>query len=93
MKKSLVVGLGLVLATTGLTALSTVNVDAHGYVEKPISRAYQGELDSRKNWHAALEKYGEIITEPQSLEHLKDSQMVDLQMEKLLPQMVPKDLN
>ena len=30
MKKSLVVGLGLVLATTGLTALSTVNVDAHG---------------------------------------------------------------
>lgn len=68
MKKSLVVGLGLVLATTGLTALSTVNVAAHGYVEKPISRAYQGELDSRKNWHAALEKYGEIITEPQSLE-------------------------
>lgn len=39
MKKSSLLGLGLVLATTGLTTLSSVNVSAHGYVISPISRA------------------------------------------------------
>ncbi|EOB3456605.1 lytic polysaccharide monooxygenase [Enterococcus hirae] len=71
MKKSLVVGLGIILATTGLTALSTVDVSAHGYVANPISRARQGELDrdpSVLGDNAAIAKYGIAANEPQSLE-------------------------
>ena len=71
MKKSSLLGLGLVLATTGLATFSSVNVSAHGYVESPISRGYQGRIDSRSNWGAAREKYGAVIDEPQSLEARK----------------------
>ncbi|OQO70786.1 chitin-binding protein [Enterococcus villorum] len=68
MKKSLLLGLGLVLATAGLTTFSSADVSAHGYVKSPISRAYQGNLDKSINEKAALLKYGPIIYEPQSLE-------------------------
>lgn len=69
MKKSSLLGLGLVLATTGLTTLSSVNVSAHGYVISPISRAYQGQLDKENiGYDFAVQKYGPIINEPQSLE-------------------------
>ena len=50
MKKSTLLGLGMLLATTGIAALSSVDVSAHGYVSQPISRGYQGALDSRNNW-------------------------------------------
>ncbi|EOH92329.1 lytic polysaccharide monooxygenase auxiliary activity family 9 protein [Enterococcus villorum] len=68
MKKNLLLGLGVILGVTGLTALSTVDVSAHGFVESPISRAYQGNLDKEINENAALLKYGPIIYEPSSLE-------------------------
>lgn len=68
MKKSTLLGLGMLLTTTGIAALSSVDVSAHGYVSQPISRGYQGALDSRNNWQSAFEKYGRIINEPQSLE-------------------------
>ncbi|MEY8445866.1 lytic polysaccharide monooxygenase auxiliary activity family 9 protein [Enterococcus ratti] len=71
MKKSSLFVLGMVLATTGLTAASSVNVSAHGYVKSPISRGYQGSLDKRIDQEAAKLKYGAVIDEPQSLEALK----------------------
>ncbi len=40
MKKSTLLGLGMLLATTGIAALSSVDVSAHGYVSQPISRGY-----------------------------------------------------
>ena len=58
----------MLLATTGIAALSSVDVSAYGDVSQPISRGYQGALDSRNNWQSAFEKYGRIINEPQSLE-------------------------
>lgn len=71
MKKSTLLGLGMVLATTGLTAVSSVNVSAHGYVKSPVSRAYQGNIDKGTNWAAANAKYGSAADEPQSLEARK----------------------
>ena len=47
MKKSTLLGLSFVLVATGLTALTTVSVDAHGYVKEPASRGYQGFLDTQ----------------------------------------------
>ncbi|MBE9897080.1 carbohydrate-binding protein [Enterococcus casseliflavus] len=45
---------------------------AHGYVESPPSRGYQGVLDiSSMGWWNAFVKYGNVITNPQSLEALK----------------------
>ncbi|WP_165005581.1 MULTISPECIES: lytic polysaccharide monooxygenase [unclassified Enterococcus] len=68
MKKSTLLGLGLIFATTGFTALSSVDAFAHGYVEQPASRGYKGSLEKDSNWNAAFEKYGLVINEPQSLE-------------------------
>lgn len=70
MKKSLFVGLGIALATTGLTALSSVDVSAHGYVKSPISRAYRGNIQKEieHDVFGAAEKYGDAANEPQSLE-------------------------
>lgn len=70
MKKKL---LGLTLMSTVILAgAGLLNVDeanAHGYVEKPISRGYQGALDKNKiGWNQAMQKYGMVITNPQSLE-------------------------
>lgn len=64
----MLLGLGLILATTGLTTLSSVNVFAHGYVQSPISRAYQGNIDKGKDYDGAIAKYGIAANEPQSLE-------------------------
>lgn len=47
------------------------DASAHGYVESPISRAYQGHLDRNVNLSAAAAKYGPVIYEPQSLETAK----------------------
>ncbi len=40
MKKVVQLGLGIILATAGFTALSTVEISAHGYISQPISRGY-----------------------------------------------------
>ncbi|MFS0942943.1 hypothetical protein IGK28_002092 [Enterococcus sp. DIV0182] len=72
MKKSTLLGLSFVLVATGLTALTTVSVDAHGYVKEPVSRGYQGFLDKNQlGWSAAHDKYGAVIDDPQSLEGKK----------------------
>lgn len=68
MKKVAPLGLGIILATIGFTALSTTEVSAHGYISQPVSRGYQGNLDKDQNWSTAFEKYGAVINEPQSLE-------------------------
>ncbi|MEI5993760.1 lytic polysaccharide monooxygenase [Candidatus Enterococcus mansonii] len=70
MKKKL---LGLALMSTvilgGAGLLNVEQADAHGYVEKPAARGYQGSLDKNTiGWTAAMEKYGMVITNPQSLE-------------------------
>nr|WP_254905471.1 lytic polysaccharide monooxygenase [Enterococcus mundtii] len=44
-------------------------VDAHGYVSSPHSRGYQGALDKNTiGYQTAFDKYGAVITNPQSLE-------------------------
>ncbi len=56
-------------ALGGLLVASPQNSYAHGYVEQPASRGYQGKLESSiLGWSAAIEKYGNVITGPQSLE-------------------------
>ncbi|EGO6697929.1 carbohydrate-binding protein [Enterococcus faecalis] len=42
---------------------------AHGYVETPPARGYQGKIETGTlGWSEALKKYGNVITNPQSLE-------------------------
>lgn len=70
MKKKLV---GLALMSTviagGMGLFSADEANAHGYVEKPAARGYQGSLEKNTlGWAAALEKYGAVITNPQSIE-------------------------
>ncbi|EKZ0165455.1 carbohydrate-binding protein [Enterococcus faecalis] len=49
--------------------LNTNSAFAHGYVETPPARGYQGQLDKESvGWTAALNMYGNVITNPQSLE-------------------------
>lgn len=89
MKKSTLLGLSFVLVATGLTALTTVSVDAHGYVKEPASRGYQGFLDKNQlGWSAAHDKYGAVIDDPQSLEGKKGSHKLDLLMGTSLQLMV-----
>ncbi|MBC1935967.1 carbohydrate-binding protein [Listeria grandensis] len=45
--------------------------EAHGYVEKPASRAYTGSLLSLENYAAAYKSYGQSITNPQGVETTK----------------------
>ena len=48
------------------------NVYAHGYVESPPSRGYQGQLDKETlGWDKAIQLYGNVITNPQGLESKK----------------------
>lgn len=73
MKKKLV---GLALMSTiilgGVGLMNADQVDAHGYVETPAARGYQGSLDKNTiGWGPAMEKYGMVITNPQSLEYDK----------------------
>ncbi len=57
---SVLVGVGL--------SIGGQDTSAHGYVQSPISRSYQGSRDRSINHDAALAKYGPVIYEPQSLE-------------------------
>lgn len=62
----------LFTATTLMGMVLMLNTDsafAHGYVETPPARGYQGQLDKQTvGWTAALNLYGNVITNPQSLE-------------------------
>ncbi|EHB5085181.1 carbohydrate-binding protein [Enterococcus faecalis] len=62
----------LLTATTLTGMVLMLNTDsafAHGYVETPPARGYQGQLDKEAmGWTAALNLYGNVITNPQSLE-------------------------
>ncbi|MFC0757900.1 lytic polysaccharide monooxygenase [Enterococcus faecalis] len=44
------------------------DASAHGYVESPASRGYQGFLEKQTGYEKAIQKYGSVINEPQSLE-------------------------
>lgn len=72
MKKQI---LGTILCSSILFGASLAiggnEASAHGYVQSPISRGYQGHLGRDTNWNAAFQKYGAVINEPQSLEALK----------------------
>lgn len=50
--------------------MNAQSVFAHGYVETPPARGYQGQLDKEGSlgWDGALSLYGNVITNPQSLE-------------------------
>ncbi|MGX7024656.1 lytic polysaccharide monooxygenase [Vagococcus hydrophili] len=53
----------------GSLLLNETKVSAHGYVETPAARGYQGQLDRNTlGWSGALNLYGNVITNPQSLE-------------------------
>lgn len=67
------VKLGLSSAILGGALFFSTNfASAHGYVEQPVSRGYAGELAKNSiGWGPALEKYGNVITNPQSLESPK----------------------
>lgn len=54
----------------GIAMLSSVETTyAHGYVETPPARGYQGMLDKDTiGWEPAMKQYGNVITNPQSLE-------------------------
>ncbi|MDR0921574.1 MAG: lytic polysaccharide monooxygenase [Lactobacillales bacterium] len=65
--------LGLALLSTVLVGVGMLvgeqSVSAHGYVETPAARGYQGKLDlGILGWTTAFNKYGNVITNPQSLE-------------------------
>ncbi|HGH4033754.1 TPA: lytic polysaccharide monooxygenase [Enterococcus faecium] len=67
-KSLLVTGctIGAILSINGGTAY------AHGYVESPPSRGYQGQLDTTSlGWDKANQLYGAVITNPQGLENPK----------------------
>lgn len=75
MKKKL---LGVMMMTTamavGVGLLSTDSANAHGYVKEPASRGYKGKLEKDlpgSNFNFLMEKYGAVITNPQSLEFTK----------------------
>ncbi len=66
-----------VLLTVGIAGAFFMNgdvADAHGYVEAPASRGYQGSLDKESSilgYDKAFELYGAVINNPQSLEARK----------------------
>ncbi|EPN3648879.1 MULTISPECIES: lytic polysaccharide monooxygenase [Enterococcus] len=65
------------LVITGCTigailSLNGGNAYAHGYVESPPSRGYQGQVDKDTlGWDKAIQLYGNVITNPQGLESKK----------------------
>lgn len=63
----------LVITLVSLCVLFTPKqASAHGYVSSPISRGYQGYLDNQRlGWVQAHAIYGNVISNPQSLEYLK----------------------
>lgn len=62
----------LFMAVLAVSMFLTAKLYAHGYVESPASRSYQGSLEKNTlGYSAALAKYGAVINEPQSLEYKK----------------------
>lgn len=69
MKKKILGSLFMATCLMGGTLLNTASADAHGYVATPPARGYQGKLDmTTLGWTEALNLYGKVITNPQSLE-------------------------
>lgn len=68
MKKTLTL-MGCSAALLGSVILMENNVSAHGHVQNPPARAYQGELDEALlGWNGALQKYGRAIDDFDGLE-------------------------
>lgn len=73
MKKNAIIK-SLIIAGISLGGLvfSQNDVFAHGYVKSPVSRGYMGSLEKNTiGWSAAFAKYGNVISNPQSLEYTK----------------------
>lgn len=72
MKKQLLATLFCSTALFGSLMINQISASAHGYVESPPSRGYQGAIERNTiGYSAAWEKYGAVITNPQSLEAKK----------------------
>ncbi len=72
MKKQLLATLFCSTALFSSLMIQQTSAFAHGYVESPPSRGYQGVLERNTlGYTAAWEKYGAVITNPQSLEARK----------------------
>jgi len=71
--KKILAGVALTTSVLGAALFTqTPKVAAHGYVQSPPARAYQGKLDfDSQGWTAALSLYGNVITNPQGLEAKK----------------------
>ncbi|WP_305741653.1 lytic polysaccharide monooxygenase [Enterococcus faecalis] len=70
MKKKLFKNLLVTFSLLGSSFLLSNNTSfAHGYVESPPARGYQGKLDLKSlGWAKATNLYGNVISNPQSLE-------------------------
>lgn len=70
MKKKMFGSLFIASSILGVSLLmNTDTAFAHGYVETPPARGYQGKLDmGTLGWTEAMNLYGNVITNPQSLE-------------------------
>ena len=72
LKKGAFVAASLTLFGSFIFLASPKQVEAHGYVSSPISRGYQGRLHNITwGWTAAHRIYGNVISNPQSLEYRK----------------------
>lgn len=70
MKKRILGSLLVASSVLGVSLFTGFDeASAHGYVQTPPARGYQGSLDKNSlGWTAALNLYGNVITNPQSLE-------------------------
>lgn len=72
MKKAILSSILVSTVILGGSLFLTKDASAHGYVEQPVSRGYQGALDkSIIGWSEASSQYGSVIDQPQSIEALK----------------------
>ncbi|MEY8537007.1 lytic polysaccharide monooxygenase [Lactococcus muris] len=72
MKKKLLITSAAMLLTALSFGMTAQEAQAHGYVKSPAARGYQGQLDKDKlGWTPAFNLYGNVITNPQSLETAK----------------------
>jgi len=72
MKKQMKLFLVSASVLGGAMFVAPMEASAHGYVSSPPSRGYQGELfKNAVGWDAAMNKYGNVISQPQSLEAKK----------------------
>lgn len=83
-EKQLLATLFCSTALFGSLMINQISASAHGYVESPPSRGYQGAIERNTiGYSAAWEKYGAVITNPQSLEAKKDFHKLVLRMDGL----------